>query len=324
MIGYKGFDKDLKCRGKQYSENTIFEEDKAEICENGMHFCKNPFDVWGCYPPCDKHGNLNKFTTVEALDEPVTDDNKKYCTTKLKVGAVLGLGDFVKAGVDFILEKAKKNTKSNTGHRSASTNTGYCSASTNTGDYSASTNTGHRSASINTGDYSASTNTGNCSASTNTGHCSVSTNTGYCSVSTNTGYYSASTNTGNCSASTNTGDYSASTNTGDYSASTNTGYCSASINTGNYSASTNTGNCSASTNTGYRSASIVEGRDSVAITTGYQGKAKGKKGCWLACVERNNNHEILDFKTVKVDGKIIKNDTFYMLKNGKFEEAADE
>ena len=104
----------------------------------------------------------------------------------------------------------------------------------------------------------------------------------------------------------------------------NTEFGSVRTTTGNCSASTNTGNCSASTNTGYRSASIVEGRDSVAITTGYQGKAKGKKGCWLACVERNNNHEILDFKTVKVDGKIIKEDTFYMLKNGKFEEAADE
>ena len=234
MIGYKGFDKNLKCREKQYKENTVFEEEKAEICENGMHFCKNPFDVWYYYPPCDKHGNLNKFATVEALDDPVTDDNKKYCTTKLKVGAVLSLGDFVKAGVDFILEKAKKDTKSNTG------------------------------------DYSVSTNTGNCSVSTNTGDRSVSTNTGYRSVSTNTGYRSVSTNTGSCSA------------------------------------------------------SIVEGNDSVAITTGYQGKAKGKKGCWLACVERNSNYEILDFKTVKVDGKIIKEDTFYMLKNGKFEEVADE
>ena len=203
MIGYKGFDKNLKCRGKQYKENTVFREDKAEICENGMHFCKNPFDVWDYYPPCDAHGNLNKFATVEALDDPVTNDNKKYCTTKLKVGAVLSLGDFVKTGVDFILEKAKKDTKSNTG------------------------------------------------------------------------------------------DYSVSTNTGDYSA---------------------------STNTGDRSVSIVEGNDSVAITTGYQGKAKGKKGCWLACVERNSDYEILDFKTVKVDGKIIKEDTFYMLKNGKFEE----
>ena len=43
--GYKGFEKGLVCIGKQYKENTIFEEDEAIVCEKGMHYCKNPFDV---------------------------------------------------------------------------------------------------------------------------------------------------------------------------------------------------------------------------------------------------------------------------------------
>ena len=45
MKGYKGFHKGMICRGKQYTENTVFEESEANICENGMHFCENPFDV---------------------------------------------------------------------------------------------------------------------------------------------------------------------------------------------------------------------------------------------------------------------------------------
>ena len=61
MKGYKGFKKGLVCRGKQYAENTVFVEDKAEICESGMHFCEAPFDVWEHYPPCDENGNLNEF-----------------------------------------------------------------------------------------------------------------------------------------------------------------------------------------------------------------------------------------------------------------------
>ena len=40
MKGYKGFEKGLVCQGKQYKENTVFEEDKAEICKSGMHFCE--------------------------------------------------------------------------------------------------------------------------------------------------------------------------------------------------------------------------------------------------------------------------------------------
>ena len=42
MKGYKAFEKGMICRGKQYAENTVFEEDAAEICKRGMHFCKFP------------------------------------------------------------------------------------------------------------------------------------------------------------------------------------------------------------------------------------------------------------------------------------------
>ena len=38
MIGYKGFDKDMKCRGFQYEVGKEYKEDKAEICESGFHF----------------------------------------------------------------------------------------------------------------------------------------------------------------------------------------------------------------------------------------------------------------------------------------------
>ena len=150
------------------------------------------------------------------------------------------------------------------------------------------------------------------------------TNTGNHSAATNTGYQSAATNTGYQSAATNTGNYSAATNTGDYSAATNTGYQSAATNTGDYSAATNTGNYSAATNTGYQSAAIVEGKESIALATGINSKAKGKIGCFIVLAEWkeiNYEYHIVDVKSAKVDGENIKEDTFYMLKDGKFVEA---
>ena len=151
MKGYKGFEKGLVCRNKQYAENTIFEEDKAEICKNGMHFCENPFDVWRHYPPCNNNGEPNEFAEVEALSEVKTDDKIKFCTSKLKISAKLGFMDFVKAGVEFILTTAKNNIESNTGDYSAATNTGNRSAATNTGDYSAAIVEGKNSIAIVTG-----------------------------------------------------------------------------------------------------------------------------------------------------------------------------
>ena len=105
MKGFKGFNPDFTCRGKQYEENKIFEEETAEICESGMHFCENPFEVLRYYDLVNKNGKINEFAEVEALDEAFTDDNKKFCTKKLKIGAKLGLEGFVKACVDFTIEK---------------------------------------------------------------------------------------------------------------------------------------------------------------------------------------------------------------------------
>ena len=107
MKGFKGFDKGLVCRGKQYKENTVFEEKSAEICKSGMHFCENPFDVLDYYDLVNTDGGFNEFAEVEALDECLTDDNKKYCTKKLKIGAKLSFSGFVNACVEFILEKTK-------------------------------------------------------------------------------------------------------------------------------------------------------------------------------------------------------------------------
>ena len=105
LKGYKGFDKGLVCRGKQYAENTVFEEPEAVVCQSGMHFCVNPFEVLNHYDLVNSDGSFNDFAEVEALAEAKTDDDKKYCTTKLKVGAKLSFAGFVKTCVDFVLEK---------------------------------------------------------------------------------------------------------------------------------------------------------------------------------------------------------------------------
>jgi hypothetical protein len=138
---------------------------------------------------------------------------------------------------------------------------------------------------------------------------------GVTDTQTNTGYRSAATNTGNRSAATNTGDLSAATNTGNQSAATNTG---------DLSAATNTGNLSAATNTGNQSVATVSGKDAVAIATGRDSKAKGSLGCGIVVVERGEwdgkTYPLKAIKAAIVDGKKIKADTFYTLKDGKFVE----
>ena len=196
-IGYKAFNPGMICRGKQYEENAVFEEPEAKICNTGMHYCKNPFDVLEHYGFVNDNAEINEFAEVEALADEKTDDGRKFCTTKLKIGAKLSIHNFVNAFVEFTLKRTNgESTATNTGDRSAATNTGKQSAATNTGNQSAATNTGDWSAATNTGNQSAATNTGNQSAATNTGNWSAATNTGNWSAATNTGDWSAATNTG--------------------------------------------------------------------------------------------------------------------------------
>jgi hypothetical protein len=108
MKGYKGFRKGLICKDKQYAENTIFEESEANICVNGMHFCKNPMDVLDYYPLIDNNGEMCEFSEVEAMDETLTNDEKKYCTKKLKIGARLSLVEFIKASFDVTYRQIKE------------------------------------------------------------------------------------------------------------------------------------------------------------------------------------------------------------------------
>ena len=143
--GYKGFDKELKCRGFLYEVDKEYEQGgEIKCCNNGFHFCENPFDVFSYYPPndsryCEVHGS-GKYDK--------DNDDSKVSVSKIKIGFEIGLKGLIEAGIKFILDKVNWE-------ESKATNTGNQSAATNTGDESAATNTGYQSAATNTGDRSA-------------------------------------------------------------------------------------------------------------------------------------------------------------------------
>lgn len=101
MKCFKGFDKDLRCKGFQYEVGKEYETERAEICEEGFHACELPLDVLRYYNPAD-----SRFCEVELDANEQTHDDSKRVGKKIKIGAEIGLSGLVKAGVKFILEKA--------------------------------------------------------------------------------------------------------------------------------------------------------------------------------------------------------------------------
>ncbi|EPE8930778.1 DUF7666 domain-containing protein [Salmonella enterica subsp. enterica serovar Meleagridis] len=178
IVTFKGFNKDLKCRGFQFAIGETFHHDgKVEACGSGFHACECPFDVFSYYPPAESR-------YAETISFGITDSEEggdtKIASSSITIKDELTLPQFIQRGIEWIWSKIDKSLEQQImcGDRSAATNTGYQSAATNTGNRSAATNTGNRSAATNTGNRSAATNTGNRSAATNTGYQSAATNTG--------------------------------------------------------------------------------------------------------------------------------------------------
>ena len=191
MRAFKGFNKDLTCRGYQYEEGKEFHTERAECCDTGFHACEYPLDCFGYYDPA--HSVYHEVELSGEMDK--SGDNTKVCATDIKIGARLSIAGLVKMAIDFTMSKVNKEAGSDERH-------GFASA---TWDYGASSATGDYGASSATGDCGASSATGNCGASSATGNCGASSATGDCGASSATGDYGASSATGNCGASSATG-----------------------------------------------------------------------------------------------------------------------
>ena len=108
------------------------------------------------------------------------------------------------------------------------------------------------------------------------------------------------------------GNSSSAATSGDRSSAATSGYSSSAATSGDYSTATATG--------GYCNAQ-VEGKNSLAIADGAHSKARGVLGCYLVLTEYTDGGKLLCAKIAKVDGTAIKENVWYTLKNGEFEEA---
>ncbi len=148
---YKGFNKDMTCRGFQYEEGKEYEEEIVEVCDHGFHVCEYPLDCLNYYYP-----NESVYHEVEQSGEiQKHNDDTKVASTKIKIGAEISIAGLVKAAIEYTVKRVKKDAESDEKH-GASSATGYCGASSATGD------------------YGASSATGTCGASSATGYCGAS------------------------------------------------------------------------------------------------------------------------------------------------------
>ena len=117
MKFYKGFDKDLKCRGFQYEVGKEYREENADLCNSGFHACENPLDTFGYYIP----GDGSRYCEVE-LDE-VTNQKEssdtKRCGKVIKIGAELDVAGICKAHFEYVTARCDPAKTNAAGDREA-------------------------------------------------------------------------------------------------------------------------------------------------------------------------------------------------------------
>ena len=304
---YKGFNKDMTCRGFQYKEGKEYKTSKAVVCNEGFHACEHPLVCLDYYPP-----NTSIYHEVEQTGEfssVFCGRDSKIASTKIKIGAKLSIAGLVQAAIDF--------TKSKTVTMQDATE-----------DYGVSSATGDSGVSSATGNSGVSSATGSGGVSSSTGNSGVSSATGICGASSATGYKGASSATGYCGASSATGDYGVSSATGDSGVSSATGSGGVSSATGYKGASSATGDHGVSSSTGHKGASSADNSTAVAVAWGYKSKAKGCIGAHIVCAEWKYDKFKSDWffvgaKMSIVDGVKIKADTYYTLRDGEFVEVEE-
>ena len=140
---YKGFNKDMTCRGKQYEEGKEYEEERAEACDCGMHACEYPLDCLGYYSP-----NQSVYHVVEQSGEiSRRNGDSKIASTKMKIGAEISIAGLVKAAIEYTRERIQED-KEDDEDCGASSATGNCGASSATGYKGASEANDHESIAV--------------------------------------------------------------------------------------------------------------------------------------------------------------------------------
>ena len=285
---YKGFSKNMTCRGFHYKEGGFYKEKRAVACITGFHACRRPIDVFQYYAPNKSY--YHKVTQSGYVD--MSSRDSKIASTEIAIEERVGISDIVRDTIEFD------------------------SIDVDTRERAVSANNTHNKSSFNSGDRSVAASTGELSVARTCGECSISCSTRFYSAVSSDGYGSAACSVGDCSAAETNGKFGVSVSLGDYSIASSNGYGGMAVATGSSGHATSTGLNSAAVASSAFSSADVACADSVAVALGYNSAAKGVLGSWLVLTERQMTGEIVDIKVVKVDGKIIKEDTPYILTGG--------
>ena len=349
---YKGFDKDLKCRGFQYKVGKEYELPKGEsvsVCSKGFHACESPLEVLDYYF-MDGYANLSRFCEVEQSGEFSKEVNStKVASSKIKIKKEITFADLINSGVEWLKEKAsndgggdyakigssgsyaKIGSSGDCAHIGSS---GYRTQIGSSGRYAQIGSSGSYAQIGSSGDYTQIGSSGNFAKIGSSGSYAQIGSSGYRTQIGSSGSYAQIGSSGSYAQIGSSGDYTQIGSSGNFAKIGSSGSYAKIGSSGDYAQIGSSGSYAQIGSSGSyaqigSSGDYTQidstGEDSVIMCAGRDSAVKAKKGSWITLAEwyKDDSCGKMKPKCVKaeyVDGERIKEDTWYKLVDGEFVE----
>ena len=307
---YKGFDKDMQCRGFQYEVGKEYNMDgEIKCCNRGFHACKSPLEVWDYYDMLN-----SRFAEVEQsgnIDEE--EKSTKICSSRIKIKAELKLADIINICVEWLKDitspskvKADGALNDNGDRRKQIGSSGDSAKIGSSGDSAKIGSSGYYAQIGSSGYYAQIGSSGDSAKIGSSGDSAKIGSSGYSAQIGSSGDYAKIGSSGDSAQIGSSGDSAQIGSSGYYAKIGSSGDSAKIGSSGDYAKIDSTG------------------EDSVIMCAGRNSRAKAKVGSWITLAEwkwsDEKNHVPVCVKTEYVDGENIKADTWYQLKNGNFVE----
>lgn len=308
---YKGFEKNLQCRGFQYEIGKRYSmSDDIKLCEKGFHACEFPMDAFYFYNMF--HSRFCEVKLSGKIDR--IDNNVKVCASKIKIVKELALREMISLSINMLNEyelpiELSEGIKDVDAQENSDIEIKENYAKiVSMGNYAYVTSRSLWGARIGSSGHMARVNS--------IGDCANIGSSGNCAIIQSSGDYSSIGSSGDCAEIFSGGNDSNIGSIGKY----------ASIYSGGIRASiASFGDHANIVSNGKYAEVQSSGNNCFVCCSGRESRAKAEVGSWITLSEYKpsedrHNYDLVCIKTEYVDGCRIKANTWYKLVGGEFVE----
>ena len=342
---YKGFNKDMTCRGFQFKEGESYEEPEAKLCESGFHACLNPLDCWSYYDFMN-----SEFHEVEMDD--VSDERNndtKVCAKKIKIGAKLDIRDIISASIEFVHDSVKDvfntNNKDNgyaaqigssgdaakigsSGDAAQIGSSGDAAKIGSSGRYAQIGSSGDAAQIGSSGDDAQIGSSGDAAQIGSSGHDAQIGSSGHDAQIGSSGHAAKIGSSGHAAKIGSSGRYAQIGSSGDAAQIGSSGYDAKIGSSGDDAQIGSSGRYAKIGSSGDDAKIICEADHAVVVCAGKRARIKAPIGTWITLSEYGKydgqGYPCTCVKSAKIDGETLKPDTWYKLENGEFVECEED